>query len=326
MRHTALLLATLASASAATPIDSAVNTAQGVGTHNRITAYARHSAGGSGDSVPELYPGENRDVGPQMLVMPRQKKVYFEGGADIQYYYTSNALLSEKDHTDTGILLSTVYFGLAPTPIDLWGGKLAVRLGYREQFFNYGLDKTSNQLNNLDFAIGTVYANARFTFWDKWTASVGIDYNRYLSFDANFDEFYTEALPQWGLERLFEINQRNYITIGYFGSYHITHTDPLPTTDVNDRLDSVLLITSAHQLTEKLILQPFYRFQQSHYVNNSARNDIINTFGVALAYVFNDWASVRAFTSYEVRDSTDPTIPDYQKFDTGGGLSFTIRF
>ena len=326
MRSISLLLLTAAAATAARPIDTAIDTAQGVGNQGRLSAYAKRGALSDGDTVPELYPGENRDVGPQMLVMPQMRKTYFEGSFDLQYYYTSNALLSEKGNTDTGVLLSTVYFGLAPTPFDVWGGKLAWRAGYKQQAYNYGLDKTSNQLNNLDFTVGTVYLNARYTFAEKWTASLGIDYNRFLSFDSNGDEFYTEALPQWGLERSFEINEKTYLSLGYFGAYHLTHSDPLPTTNINDRLDSVFLITSVHQLCEKVILQPFYRFQHAHYTENSDRNDVTNTFGVALAYLINDWASVRVFTSYEIRDSSDPLIPDYGKWDTGGGLSVAVRF
>ena len=201
-----------------------------------------------------------------------------------------------------------------------------MRAGYREQMYNYGLDNTTNQLNNLDFAVGTTYLGGRFTFGANWTFSMGIDYNRYLSADNGFTEFYTEVLPQWGIEKLFELNERNFITVGYFGGAHLTYTDPQPTSNANDRLDSIFLITSVHQLTDKLILQPYYRFQQTHYWQNSDRNDAFNTVGVALAYLFNDWSSVRVFTSYEVRDTNEPTIPDYHKFDTGGGVSISVKF
>jgi hypothetical protein len=327
MRYSTLFLLPLAATlHAASPVDTAINTAQGVSTRGRITAYGRTLVQGETETAPELYPGESRDIGPQFLVMPVVKKVYFESGADVQYYYSSNALLTEKGNTDTGILLSTAYFGLAPTPIDIWGGKLAWRAGYRHQIYNYGLDNTANQLNNIDFHVGTVYLTGRFTFWENWTVSLGIDYNRYMSVESNNNEFYTEAVPQWGIEKYIEINDRNYITLGYFGGCHFTYTDPLPISNINDRLDTTFLITTVHQLTDKLILQPFYRFQQTHYWQNSDRNDAFNTVGVALAYLINDWASVRVFTNYEMRDSNDQSIPDYHKFDTGGGVSVSVKF
>ena len=171
MRLTALtLLATATIASAARPVDSAISTTQGANAQRRISGYGQRPT--DGEAVPELYPGENEDVGPQFLVVPRVRKTLFEAGVDVQYYYTSNALLSEKGNVDTGILLSTAYLGFAPTPIDLWGGKFAVRAGYREQMYNYGLDNTTNQLNNLDFAVGTTYLGGRFTFGANWTFSL----------------------------------------------------------------------------------------------------------------------------------------------------------
>ena len=41
-----------------------------------------------------------------------------------------------------------------------------------------------------------------------------------VSADNGFTEFYTEVLPQWGIEKLFELNDRNFITVGYFGGCH----------------------------------------------------------------------------------------------------------
>jgi hypothetical protein len=318
------LLAGATAASAVSPVDTATHTVQTAAVRSAVSARAGASLI-DGETLPELYPLESADVGPQVLMIPKVRKTLFEAGADIQYYYTSNALLSEKGNVDTGILLSTAYAGLAPTPIDLGSGQFAWRLGYREQFYNYGLDKTSNQLNNLDFNVGTAYLGARYTFGSNWTVSAGIDYNRYLSMEQNFNEFYTEALPQWGVEKIVPINDRNYLTLGYFGSYHLTYTDPQPNTNSNDRLDSVLLLTSVSELAEKVVLQPYYRFQQSHYTNQD-RDEVINTFGVALAYMINAWSSVRVFSNYEVRSSNDSSVSDYHKFDTGVGVSVGLKF
>ena len=67
MRTIALLILTAAAANAASPIDSAIQTSQGVGTQGRLSAFARRGGPANGETVPELYPGENRDVGPQMF-------------------------------------------------------------------------------------------------------------------------------------------------------------------------------------------------------------------------------------------------------------------
>jgi predicted porin len=61
-------------------------------------------------------------------------------------------------------------------------------------------------------------------------------------------------------------------------------------------------------------------------VTNSDRNDLYNTVGLAVVYNFNEWASVRAFVSYENRNSSDDSVADYNKLDAGGGLTFMARF
>ena len=56
------------------------------------------------------------------------------------------------------------------------------------------------------------------------------------------------------------------------------------------------------------------------------RNDFYNTLGLSLIYNFNDWASLRTFVSYENRNSTDDTVADYNKWDSGAGVTFSARF
>lgn len=283
------------------------------------------------ETAPPLYPGESADVGPQYLLLDQQmrgseKRTWWETAVDVQYLYTSNMFLTEKGNTDTGVLITTALAGIAPTPFEVPGGKLAVRAGYRHQRWNYGLDDTDNQLNNFDFDVGTVYLGARYSFRQHWTASLGLDYNRLLSHEEEWAEFYTELVPSWGLERIVPLGEKTAVSLGYAGAAHFTHTDPNPTSDVNDRFDSILSASLAHELLPRLVVQPFYRFQYTHYGEGTERNDRFHTVGLTVSYAVTDWASVRLFTSWEARDSGDPSVTDYEKFDTGGGVSMALRF
>jgi predicted porin len=325
-----LLFASVSTAIAAAPakpaaVESSLNLSQSVNAQRKAQSYGNLPRV-EGENLGELYPGENRDLGDQFIMMPVVPRTYFEAGADTQFYFTTNALLEEKAMRQSNILLSTAFFNIAPPAWDLGGGKLSLRAGYREQMYNYSLDSTESQLNNLDFLVGTVTLNARYAFGDGWTASLGTDYNRYLSTENDLTEFYVEVLPQWGIEKSFSFDDRNALTLAYFGAWHLTHTDPLPAPNINDRTDSIFLVTTTHQLCENVVFQPYYRYQHSHYWKNKDRNDSYNTFGVALTYLFNDWSSVRVFTSYECRDTNDNTIPDYHKWDTGAGLSIALKF
>lgn len=333
MKYLALLLATTAGAFAQSA-DRAVATTQSPAGKYRSTM-----PGGSlirdvdTRSAPELFPGELQDVGPQfLLTRPDVSKAgppshfWFEGFADWQMFYTNNALLTEKDHRDTGVMVTTVQAAINFPAVALAGGMLATKAGYRHQWWYYSLDKTTSGLNDFDFAVSTFFITGRHSWEEKWVASFSIDYNRYLSRDDNWSEFYVELAPSWALERNFELDEKTLITLGYYGSYHWTQTDPAPVKHINDRLDSSLGVTVTREIIPNLIGQAYYRAMWSHYTENSDRNDVYHSLGLALVYNFNEWASVRAFMGYENRNSTDDTVADYNKFDAGGGLTFTARF
>src|ERR1043165_7231612 len=104
----------------------------------------------SGESAPELYPGETTDVGPQTILQMKRRKTYFEGVADVQYFRTDNMFLAH-DHKDSAdALVSTVQIALAPTAYDLGGGAFAPRIGYRHQWFNFGLI-SNKRIQAFDF-------------------------------------------------------------------------------------------------------------------------------------------------------------------------------
>jgi hypothetical protein len=211
--------------------------------------------------VPELFPGEIEDVGPQFLVArpeaAQPEHRWFDAFFDTQLFYTSNALLSEKGNQDTSVMVFTLQAAINLPPMEVAGGILSPRVGYRHQWWRYSLDDTANQLNNFD---------------------------------------------------------------------HFTHTDPSPVSHINDRLDTALGFTYTRELLPSLFIQPYYRLQWSHYTENSDRNDMYNNLGLTVVYMFNEWASVRAFMNYENRNSTDDTAADYHKWDTGGGVTFSAKF
>ncbi len=281
---------------------------------------------GSKETPPELYQGESADVGPQLLLVEKQRRLWFEAGVDAQYYYTSNLFLTEKERIDTGILLTTAQFAVAPEAFLIGPGEYNVRAGYRHQTYLYGLDKTSNQLNNFDFDVGSTYLNHRYRLPSGLAFSLGSEYNRYLSHEAAWREFYSEFALTWGLEKSVGFGENHQVTLAYYGMNHFTHTDPTPTTNVNDRIDSILSLSWSWQIYPRVLLQPYYRIQQVHYWRSDDRDDLINTMGISIAWFPTDSISARLFTSYEFRESDDEFVDDYHKLDAGGGLSLNFRF
>ena len=317
-----------AAAFAQSPADSAISSVQSAAARTQTRALLARSL--MKQTAPELYPGEFADVGPQFLLTqpegaPETEHRWLEGIADVQLYYTSNALLTEKGRADTGLMVTTLQAAVNLPPFELAGGQVAAKAGYRHQWWMYSLHDSGSGLNNFDFAVSTIFVQARHTFGEKWAAGAGIDYNRLLSHDDDWAEFYTELVPSWYLERSFTFGEKSLLTAGVYGAYHWTHTDDI-VAHINDRLDTSFAVSYSYEFTPGFVAQPYYRIQWSHYTENSDRNDMYNSVGFSLIYALGESASVRAFVGYENRNSTDILVADYGKWDSGVGLTLNAQF
>lgn len=288
--------------------------------------------------APLISEEELEDVGPQYLLQFKPRRQWFEALFDVQYYYTSNFNFNEEEsernpvgEIDTGVLVSTAQFAFAPSPFRVWDGWLSPRVGYRHQWYNYGLDNTENQLNNFDFDVQTVFGEVSYQFLENWNARIGLSWTRLLNHEdvgnrEDYSEFYKEFVPEWEIQRYIKFNPNSLLVIGYEGNYHHTEVDPTPNAYINDRMDHILTVSYLHQLTSSIILQPYYRFTYTDYWENGDRNDFLHSIGLVTSYHFNKWASIRLFCNYDKRESDDPFVPDYEKIDAGGGATLVFRF
>ena len=330
------LLFIAAEVTAQSPADRAISAVQGANTRTKSTTLLKRAI--TEQVAPELFPGELDDVGPQFLLMPTQgaaatKHQWFEAFVDTQLYYTSNALLTEKGNRDTSLMVTTIQAAVNFPTFDLLGKQVAAKAGYRHQWWLYSLNDSGSALKNasgselnfFDFAVSTFFLQARHTFGENWTTGVGLDHNRLLSREDEWAEFYTELVPSWFVERNFNFGEKAALTAGLYGAYHWTHTDDI-VAHINDRLDTSFGITYSYELAPGLVAQPYYRIQWSHYTENSDRNDMYNSLGFGLSYALGEAASVRAFVGYENRNSTDTLVADYGKWDSGAGLTLSVKF
>lgn len=167
----------------------------------------------SGEVAPDLFAGESRDVGPQTILKFKPRKAYFEAMADVQYFYTDNMFLAANDQQSADVLVSTVQFALAPTPYGLGDGQFAPRLGFRQEWWDFGLASDKEilvydfataslrpaPLNEFNFNVQTVFADGQ---WRRgnWIFEAGVDFQRLLDAEHD-DQFYQEAVPRWGVQR-----------------------------------------------------------------------------------------------------------------------------
>ena len=317
--------------------NAGVNLEQAEGVKRRQAAgQLLKDAALQGGGTAEMFAGEATDLGPQSILQIKPRRELFDVILDSQFFHTSNMFLEEDaggvHPTSATLLVSTMEAAFAPASIPYGQGRLAPRAGFRYQWFNYGLGQASRHLGDFDFDSQTVFGELRYTFGEHWAANFGFDWNvLYAHTPAYFDypQTYRAYVPRWGLERRFALSESKVFTVAYSGNLSYTDTPMNPQRDINNRTDQALLVSYAHALTPKILVQPYYRFQfthYSHYPGPKQRNDLLNTFGLGLNYFFNDRFGVRAFANYDIKESSAPDVADYRKFDAGGGLNLFFRF
>jgi len=281
----------------------------------------------AGTNAPELYPGENTDVGPQRILrlMPRNK--YFDALFDSQFFYSDNAnYASSSQAVPSPVFVNTAQATLTPPVLDLGEGKVAGAVGFASQWYNYG----DNRLENLDFNAETVFLSGKYTL-GKWQVGAGVNLTRLVN-QQNYNETYREVMPNLGLQRVIPLNNNMFFALGDLVDYHVTRTPSVlgSITDVNDRFDNIASVTFTWQATKHLLIQPSYRFQYSYYQHNTIattdRNDYLQGLGITAAYYFNSNFSVRAFYNYNYRQSSDQLAPPYHEMNGGLGLSLDLKF
>jgi hypothetical protein len=278
-------------------------------------------------NAPDLYPGENEDVGPQRILRSNPRTKYFDVLLDSQVFYSDNANFAQDGFSmHSVVFVNTVQAAFIPPPMNVGPGKFFPTIGFSSQWYNY----ENNRLSTLDFNAQTAFAGARYAA-GKWQASAGVNYTRLLNQSA-YDETYNEFLPAVSVQRFFPINDAMLLAIGDQVDYHFTEVPSVlgSRTDINDHLDNSVFLTFNWQVAARLVLQPFYRFQYSRYPNDtlltSDRNDFVNAVGISLLYNFSRYGSVRAFFNYNTKSSDDALTAEYDELNSGLGASLNLKF
>jgi hypothetical protein len=284
-----------------------------------------------GTNAPELYPGENTDVGPQRILNIAPRRTWFEAYLDSQVFFTGNALLVQHGAQSAAVFVNTAQFAVVPVPpLDFGPGKLTPVAGFRSQWYNYSL----NTPPNLDFDAQTAFIAARYRLNEKWELDAELDYTRLLNQSA-YDEFYHEWVPNLTLQRLFPFRDNLLGSITWQTAYHFSDVPTLPGSatpaNANNRLDNILTFSLSYQPVAKVVIQPYYSVEYDYYsrdpfsVTSTARNDLLNNVGVSVAYYFTPKISLRTFFSAGFRTS-DNSVANYANYNLGADLTLVVRF
>jgi len=285
----------------------------------------------AGTNAPELYMGENADIGPQRILRvgsegkaPRRN--YFEGSLDTQIFYTDNASFAgTHSRNSSWVFVNTAQAAFAPDPYELGPGKFAPAIGFSSQWYNY----TDGRMEPFNFDAQTAFANLRYLV-GNWQLSLGANFTRLVN-QGSYDETYREWLPNFTAQRVIPLNDSMAFVIGDAVSYHFTKVfTPAARPDINDHFDNTAYLTFNWQVNSHLVIQPSYRFQYSLYqfdtIGKNKRNDYLNAVGITLIYNFNQYVSARAFFNYTTKVSDDVKTPTYDELNGGVGAALDVRF
>jgi hypothetical protein len=303
-----------------------------------------------GDNLPPLYEGESEDVGPQSVL--RQKKTpWVRASVDVQSFYTDNMLYQDGDENSAGVAVTSLEAAFMTRPCITRLASYRAEVGYRHQFFNYfgnddvviqpqnqGAPSSRFDAEDFDFDSSTFFASLQAQT-KHYQFGLGLDYTRLFGFEPlrnnDYDEFYSEAVPRWSVQRNIRVCSRSMVTLAYLGSYHFTDEDPPVINgnglivsglkdDRSSRWEHTLLAAYTVSLPFNLAAQPYYRFQLNDFEHTD--NYLIHTVGFSAGWYPCENFSVRGFVGYNWSDASNSRVAEYEKLDAGGGLTATFRF
>lgn len=288
-----------------------------------------------GDDVPGLYSGDDEDIGPQSVLI-RRKHDWFRAMLDSQIFYTDNMHFAPDNERDAVVAVNTAEAALvSPSAISRFAS-VRGEAGYRHQFFNYlgGSDR-----DDFDFQASTIFGDA-VAQTKHYQFRAGMDYTRLLGFEPlqrdDYEEFYSELVPRWSVQRNIRVCDRSLVSLAYLGSYHFTDEDdplmaappfivlPSLDSDRSERWEHSFLAAYTVVLPCKFVAQPYYRFQYTDLVNLSETLRL-HTVGLGLGWIPCANFSLRGFVGYNWQDAS-LEIAEYEKLDAGAGLNVTLRF
>ena len=88
-------------------------------------------------NAPELYQGENTDVGPQRILRLIPRPLYFNILLDSQVFYSDNAnFASTADKIGSTVFVNTVQAAFTPPDVNFYIAKLSSIVGLASQWYN----------------------------------------------------------------------------------------------------------------------------------------------------------------------------------------------
>ncbi len=285
------------------------------------------------NEVPELFAGELDDVGPQYLLVAQPKPRPWALWADLEITGTTNVTLVETDVSASTLTVAQVGLNRDSTRRPLWSGTTGWQLGARGQAYRYGYLAGENQKINLveidrnNFDLAGLHARVD---WQRgpWFAALTARASTLRS-NATDHTFYEELATEWALFWQKPLSPKRTLAIGLDGALRFSDTDSfgLLPHDWNNRVEQSVAVMIDQSLGAHWHLRPTLRYLISHYTAEERdRSDQQFSARVAATRPLGRHAELRFTAGFDHRESTDPLVPDFQKWDLALGLGAQWRF
>lgn len=282
---------------------------------------------------PAVSPGD-ADSGNQRVAEPRKLPFKLNIAYDVQAYHTSNVNLAPSGNPkdDAVVLANTLALRAEFESHAVGEGILTPSVGLNIQRFYHGVG--TDDYETLDFDALSIPLALRYRFGDNWEASFGITHTTIYSLKPDHDRIFRSNTPSLNLRKLVALGQNHLVSVGGGISYASTESDEATAArdDRNDKWDFSADI-AYYYLKDKWVFGPYFRLSFADYVHYEeslpaivevSRRDITGSLGVSVSYNFTPWASARAFTSFDWRDSQGNKAFDYGYSNSNVGLGATF--
>jgi hypothetical protein len=291
------------------------------------------AAAGPGPTVAELFAGEVDDVGPQFLLQAKPPVRRFDAWVDWELTGTNNVTLAPNHPTASTLLAAQAGLDWRVKEFEWRGGRLTWEVGTRAQAYRYGLLANANhpvdfiEIDRNNFDLGGAHTTITWQY-GGWLAAGGLR-GAALRSRSTGRQFYREADFDWQLLRQWTLRPGTVLAAGVDGARRWTRTDSfgLLPGSWNDRAEMAFVTTLERRLGTQWRLQPSVRVQGTHYTHSDrGRNDRHLFARMTLIRPLGAHAEARLSFGHEQRESSDPTINDYKKWDLALGGSMRWQF
>jgi hypothetical protein len=250
------------------------------------------------------------DLGEQQILKRTEGYQPFVVSASIPFYWTSNVALTNSGEQSDFLVSPVVAIAYQPQIAK----DVFAYVSVRQQMFYYGR-LTEFDFGSFDVEVGITYTVRQI---HDLVLHIGYDNNR-LTDKNSFDDFFANNIFAFSAEMPFRISRAQQLTAGFATNISMAGDPQGPR-----RHEFDWYAAYSAQVTRALNVGANVRLSLYDYVQTD-RLDFTESVSLGATYSITKLISASALLSFSANQSNH-SVFDYQVFDGGGAVSFSIRF